>query len=57
MTRSKTYTPALREEAVKLVRTQGLTLEGATAPDHPQGHAGQLGDGCKAWHVAQSRYW
>ena len=29
MTRSKTYTPELREEAVKLVLTQGLTLEDA----------------------------
>ena len=29
MTRSKTYTPELREEAVKLVVTQGLTLEDA----------------------------
>jgi transposase len=29
MTRSKTYTPDLREEAVKLVPTQGLTLEDA----------------------------
>lgn len=30
MTRSKTYTPELREEAVKLVLTQGLTLEDAS---------------------------
>ncbi len=29
MTRSTTYTPELREEAVKLVLTQGLTLEDA----------------------------
>jgi len=29
MKRSKTYTPELREEAVKLALTQGLTLEGA----------------------------
>ena len=29
MTRSQTYTPELREEAVKLVLTQGLTLEDA----------------------------
>ena len=29
MTRSKTYTPELREEAVKLVLTQGQTLEDA----------------------------
>lgn len=29
MKRSKTYTPELREEAVKLVLTQGLTLEDA----------------------------
>ena len=29
MTRSTTYTLELREEAVKLVLTQGLTLEGA----------------------------
>ena len=29
MARSKTYTPELREEAVKLVLTQGLTLEDA----------------------------
>ena len=29
MTRSKTYTPELREEAVKLVLTQGLTLDDA----------------------------
>lgn len=29
MTRSKTYTPELREEAVKLILTQGLTLEDA----------------------------
>jgi len=30
MTRSNTYTPELREEAVKLVLTQGLTLEDAS---------------------------
>ena len=29
MTRLKTYTPELREEAVKLVLTQGLTLDDA----------------------------
>jgi transposase-like protein len=29
MKRSETYIPALREEAVKLVLTQGLTLEDA----------------------------
>ncbi|WP_426116937.1 transposase [Massilia sp. PWRC2] len=29
MARSKTYTPELREEAVKLVLTQGLTLDDA----------------------------
>lgn len=29
MKRSRTYTPELREEAVKLVLTQGLTLEDA----------------------------
>ena len=29
MARSKSYTPELREEAVKLVLTQGLTLEDA----------------------------
>jgi len=29
MTRSKTYIPELREEAVKLVLTQGMTLEDA----------------------------
>jgi transposase len=29
MKRSKTYTPELREEAVKLVLAQGLTLEDA----------------------------
>ena len=29
MKRSKTYTPELREEAVKLVLTQGLSLEDA----------------------------
>src|ERR1700712_2143968 len=29
MTRSKTYTPELREEAVKLVLTQGLMLDAA----------------------------
>ena len=29
MTGSKTYTPELREEAVKLVLTQGMTLENA----------------------------
>jgi transposase len=29
MKRSKTYTPELREEAVKLVLSQGLTLEDA----------------------------
>jgi transposase len=31
MKRTKTYTPELREEAVKLVLAQGLTLEGAAA--------------------------
>lgn len=30
MTRSNTYTPELREEAVKLVLAQGLTLEEAS---------------------------
>lgn len=30
MKRTKTYTPELREEAVKLVLAQGLTLEEAT---------------------------
>lgn len=30
MTRSKTYTPELRKEVVKLVLTQGLTLEDAS---------------------------
>ena len=30
MTRSNTYTPELREEAVKLVLSQGLTLEDAS---------------------------
>ena len=31
MKRTKTYTPELREEAVKLVLVQGLTLEDAAA--------------------------
>jgi transposase len=31
MKRTKTYTPELREEAVKLVLAQGLTLEDAAA--------------------------
>jgi transposase len=31
MKRTKTYTPELREEAVKLVLSQGLTLEDAAA--------------------------
>jgi transposase len=30
MTKSRTYTPELREEAVKLVLAQGLTLDEAT---------------------------
>ena len=30
MKRQKTYTPELREEAVKLVLTQGLTLDDAS---------------------------
>jgi len=38
MKRSKTYTPELREEAVKLVLTQGLTLEDAALrPTIPKG--------------------
>lgn len=32
MTRSKTYTPELREDAVKLGLTQGLTLADAALP-------------------------
>lgn len=30
MKRAKTYTPELREEAVKMVLTQGLTLDDAS---------------------------
>ena len=37
MTRSNTYTPELREEAVKLVLTQGLTLDAALRLTIPKG--------------------
>ena len=55
MTRSKTYTPELREEAVKLVLTQGLTLEDAALRlTIPKRYAGQLGSSGKARHHGES---
>ncbi len=61
MTRSKTYTPELREEAVKLVLTQGQTLEDAALRlTIPKGTLANLVSAArrgKARHVAQSGPW
>lgn len=43
MKKLKTYTPELREEAVKLVLAQGLTLGSRAANRHSEGDACDLG--------------
>ncbi len=51
----RSYTPEFREEAVKTILAQGLSLEEAGRRlAVPKGHVGQLDGRCKAWHACSN---